>query len=107
MFQTYNQELLRSNQNPEELAHTASHDLKEPVRKLHFFTSQLKAQLAAPLSDTDRRPFGRIENATERTGNLIDDLLLYSYVSRRLQEPKAVDPDQTIQRVLEDLELGH
>lgn len=45
-FQTINRELQRSNANLEEFAHAASHDLKEPVRKIHFFTNQLKTNWA-------------------------------------------------------------
>ena len=97
-----NKELQCSNQNLEEFAHTASHDLKEPVRKIHFFTTQLKGQLTAQLDETQARAINRIENATERMGNLIDDLLLYSHVSQRSQETETVDLNK---KVLEDLEL--
>ena len=100
-----NQELKRSNQNLEEFAHAASHDLKEPVRKIHFYTNHLKGQLKSQLDEGQTRAFGRIENATERMGNLIDDLLLYSHVSQRPHEKESVDLNQKVQRVLEDLEL--
>lgn len=100
-----NRELKRSNQNLEEFAHAASHDLKEPIRKIHFFTNQLKGQLSSHLSEAEQRSFNRIENATQRMGSLIDDLLLYSHVSQRPHEKEAVDLSQTLQHVLEDLEL--
>lgn len=100
-----NKELQRSNQNLEEFAHAASHDLKEPVRKIHFFTQQLKDQLSPHLKEAEIRAFNRIENASERMGNLIDDLLLYSHVSQRPHEMEKVDLNAKIQRVLEDLEL--
>jgi PAS domain S-box-containing protein len=99
------EELRRSNRNLEEFAHAASHDLKEPVRKIHFFTTQLKEQLRTHLKEGELRLFGRIENATERMGNLIDDLLLYSHVSQRPPEMEKVDLNEKVQRVLEDLEL--
>ena len=99
------QELRRSNQNLEEFAHAASHDLKEPVRKIHFYINQLKVQLSTQLQEGQVRVFGRIENATERMGNLIDDLLLYSHVSQRPHETESIDLNQKVQRVLEDLEL--
>lgn len=104
-LQKTNKELQRSNQNLEEFAHAASHDLKEPVRKIHFFTNQLKEQLSTQLQESQARAFSRIESATERMGNLIDDLLLYSHVSQRPHETEAVDLNQKVQRVLEDLEL--
>jgi PAS domain S-box-containing protein len=100
-----NKELQRSNQNLEEFAHAASHDLKEPVRKITYFTQQLKDQLGDRLKESESRSFTRIANATERMGNLIDDLLLYSHVSHRPQETETVDLNEKLQRVLEDLEL--
>lgn len=100
-----NKELKRSNANLEEFAHAASHDLKEPVRKIHFFTNRLREQLAARLNDTEEQSFNRIENATQRMGNLIDDLLLYSHVSQRPHETETVDLTEGVQRVLEDLDL--
>ncbi|MBE7171697.1 MAG: PAS domain-containing protein [Williamsia sp.] len=104
-LQRTNTELQRSNQNLEEFAHAASHDLKEPIRKIHFFTNQLKHQLSEQLKEGELTSFERIENATERMATLIDDLLLYSHVSQRPHEAKAVDLNEKIKRVLEDLEL--
>lgn len=98
-------ELKRSNENLEEFAHAASHDLKEPIRKIHFFTAQLKEQLGSHLDETQKRSFERIESATKRMGTLIDDLLLYSHVSQRPQQMEDVDLAEKVKRVLEDLEL--
>lgn len=98
-------ELKRSNENLEEFAHAASHDLKEPIRKIQYFTEQLKSQLGDRLEQNEIRSFSRIENATARMSNLIDDLLLYSYVSQRPHEKQQVDLKLIIQQVLEDLEL--
>ena len=46
-----NQELQRSNNNLEEFAHAASHDLKEPIRKIHFFTQQVKDKIQEQLTE--------------------------------------------------------
>lgn len=105
ILQDTNKELHRSNANLEEFAHAASHDLKEPVRKITLFTHQLKDQLLANLTEPGLRSFGRIENATQRMGNLIDDLLLYSHVSQRPHQAEAVDIAERVTQVLEDLEL--
>lgn len=104
-LQNSNKELNRSNANLEEFAHAASHDLKEPIRKIHFFTEQLKRQLDSRLSEGERRSFSRIEKATQRMGNLIDDLLLYSHVSQRPHEKDSVNLTEKVEGVLEDLEL--
>jgi PAS domain S-box-containing protein len=104
-LQIKNKELERSNQNLEEFAHAASHDLKEPIRKIHFFTERLKTQLEERLNEEEKFTFTRIENASQRMGSLIDDLLLYSHVSLRPHEKESVDLNEKINRVLEDLEL--
>ncbi len=100
-----NKELERSNQNLEEFAHAASHDLKEPIRKIHFFTQKLKYELSSQLQEAELRSFSRIENASQRMANLIDDLLLYSHVSQRPHQTEQVDLNLAIENVMEDLEL--
>ena len=104
-LQEMNRELQRSNQTLEEFAHAASHDLKEPVRKILYFTNQLKDQLSTQLQESQARALNRIENASQRMGNLIDDLLLYSHVSQRPHEMESVDLNLTVQNAMEDLEL--
>ncbi len=101
-----NKELQRSNQYLEEFAYAASHDLKEPLRKILYFTSKLKMQLSTHLQEEQETSFERIENATERMGNLIDDLLLYSHVSQQPLEMESVDLNEKMEQVLEDLELA-
>ena len=100
-----NKELERSNANLEEFAHAASHDLKEPIRKIEFFTDRLRNQLSDRLSEEERLTFKRVENSSQRMGALIDDLLLYSHVSHRPQEKEEVDLNEKLSKVLEDLEL--
>jgi PAS domain S-box-containing protein len=104
-LQRINKELQRSNQNLEEFAHAASHDLKEPVRKILFFTNQLKEQLKNQIQESQARAINRIENASQRMGNLIDDLLLYSHVSQQPHETESIDLNKKVQNALEDLEL--
>jgi PAS domain S-box-containing protein len=104
-LQRSNEELKRSNQNLEEFAHAASHDLKEPVRKILFYTAQLKERFISTLNVPTLKAFDRIETATLRMRMLIDDLLVYSHVSVKPHEKEIVDLNQKLQRVLEDLEL--
>lgn len=100
-----NEELRRSNQNLEEFAYAASHDLKEPIRKIHFFSDRLKERLGSKLEDEDRRYFERMELGTKRMTSLIDDLLLYSHVSRGIRSGETVNLNHTLSFVLDDLEL--
>ncbi|HYH14876.1 MAG TPA: PAS domain S-box protein, partial [Flavisolibacter sp.] len=98
-------ELERSNRSLEEFAHAASHDLKEPIRKIHFFADSLKSSLAAKLNATETRMFDRMENATKRMGMLIDDLLEYSHASYQPHKMEEIDLNEKLKKVLVDLEL--
>jgi len=100
-----NVELKRSNQNLEEFAYAASHDLKEPMRKIHLFADRLQESLMEKLSLQDKHLFDRISHAAQRMNTLIDDLLTYSHVSRIAVAEESVDLNKKVGAVLEDLEL--
>ena len=69
------EELERSNRNLGEFAYAASHDLKEPIRKIHIFVKQLRDQLVVKLSDVEVTMFNKIETPADRMSRLIDDLM--------------------------------
>lgn len=98
-------ELKRSNANLEDFAYAASHDMKEPIRKIHFFSDRLKHELEDQLSDTQTQLFNRMENAANRMGTLIDDLLTFSHVGRGLPDVESIDLNVKFKNVLEDLEV--
>lgn len=100
-----NRELARSNQNLEEFAHAASHDMKEPIRKILTFSDRLKRSLEDKLNETEKQMFGRVEDATKRMGLLVDDLLEYSHVNERPLEMEQIDLNKKVEKVLTDLEL--
>ena len=100
-----NQDLKRSNANLEEFAYAASHDMKEPIRKIHFFAERLKVRLAHKMEEEDLRYFERLEMGAKRMNTLIDDLLLYSHVNRGVATIETVDLNQMLSFVLDDLEL--
>ena len=99
-----NEELTRSNTNLEEFAYAASHDLKEPVRKVHIFTDRLKSSLNDRLTDEEKNYFDRVDRSSKRMSSLIDDLLSYSQVSIRPRIFEEVDMNQVIDIVLGDLD---
>ncbi|HEX2535881.1 MAG TPA: PAS domain-containing protein [Chitinophagaceae bacterium] len=99
------EELKRSNANLEEFAYAASHDMKEPIRKIHFFSDLLKGELESQLTPNQSRIFGRLEHAAQRMGNLIDDLLAYSQATRGAADQEDIDLNKKVRMVLGDLEL--
>jgi signal transduction histidine kinase len=99
------EELRRSNKNLEEFAYAASHDLKEPIRKINFFSDRLKSRLAERQDSEETALVERMEKAAQRMGLLVDDLLDYSHVSRGIDKWEEIDLNQKVAKVLEDLEL--
>jgi len=100
-----NEELRRLNANLEDFAYAASHDLKEPIRKIHFFSDRLRGQLEEKLTTEQTLYFERLENASRRMGALVDELLAYSQAARGFAEEEEVDLNKKLQLVLGDLEL--
>lgn len=99
-------ELARSNEELEQFASIASHDLKEPLRKVRTFTQQLRATDSERLSDRGRDYIERANAAAERMQQLIDDLLKFSRVATHGRPFAPVDLNQVTEDVLQDLELS-
>lgn len=58
------EDLKHSNANLEEFPFAASHDLKEPVRKVRIFSERLKGELSTKLSKSQRHLFDRLEHSS-------------------------------------------
>jgi len=84
-------ELEASNQELESFSYSVSHDLRAPLRALHGFSHLLAEEYAHRLDENALGYLRRIQAASERMGNLIDDMLELARVSRR--ELKRVDVD--------------
>jgi PAS domain S-box-containing protein len=93
------------NQNLEQFAYVASHDLQEPLRKINMFSALLQDKYQDQLNETGMRNLGIIRNAATRMTTLIQDLLAFSRVSRQDHLFEAVDLQKTIQQVLTDLDM--
>lgn len=98
-------ELERSNRNLEEFAYAASHDLKEPIRKVRFFIDRLQDRLKPAPQSAEARDFERLHVSTERMRDLVDDLLAYAQVSLRPQHLEDVALGAILRNVQLDLEL--
>ncbi|QMW03996.1 PAS domain S-box protein [Spirosoma foliorum] len=80
-----NADLKRSNDNLQQFAYVASHDLQEPLRKIQSFSTLLTQQLDNQLNEAAKDHLQRITAAGARMSNLIKDLLAYSRISTRQQ----------------------
>ncbi len=99
-------ELTRSNKHLEEFAYAASHDLKEPIRKIHTFADRLKPRLAAYMNEEEQNMYERMQNAAYRMQQLVEDLLEYSYISSTSDSKKPTDLNEKLQLAINDLEIS-
>jgi PAS domain S-box-containing protein len=98
-------DLERSNQNLQQFAYIASHDLQEPLRKIQSFGDILKTQYADSLGDGIDL-LQRMQVAASRMSVLIKDLLAFSRISTRQETTDTVSLNQVISNALTDLELA-
>jgi hypothetical protein len=98
-------ELQRSNDDLQQFAHVASHDLKEPVRKVKTFTSRLEQHLEGMLDETSLRYIEKIHSATNRMFSMIDGVLTYSTINASTQAPEMVDLNEVMKNIEADFEV--
>ncbi|MDJ0736787.1 MAG: PAS domain-containing protein [Nostocaceae cyanobacterium] len=99
------QELTRSNQELQQFAFVASHDLQEPLRKIKTFADRLKATCKDALTPQGQDYLARMQNAASRMQILIEDLLALSRVTTRGQPFIQISLNKITQEVLSDLEV--
>ncbi|MBL8202037.1 MAG: PAS domain-containing protein [Chromatiales bacterium] len=85
------EELARSNQDLEQFAYVASHDLKAPLRAIEILVEWLREDLAGFTGGEVQQNLGLLAQRTARLHRLLDDLLAYSRAGRKPGEVVAVD----------------
>jgi signal transduction histidine kinase len=90
-LQIKNIELDRSNKELEQFAYIASHDLQEPLRKIHTYTDRLATYEKANLSHEGKEIIDKLQVFARRMQRLIDDLLGFSRLLQHTLTRKPVD----------------
>ncbi len=97
--------LERSNTELKKFAYVASHDLKEPLRKVQAFGDRLTLHCGSVLDDQGRDYLRRMQNAADRMRELIDGLLTFSRVSSHSKSFQSTNLSKVMDEVLTDLEV--
>ena len=99
-------ELQRSNEDLQQFAYVASHDLKEPMRMISSYCSLLQRRYEGRLDGDADTYIGFIVDGVKRMNTLITDLLEYSRAGESKGEHKTeVDVQEVFSNVLANLEV--
>lgn len=99
------QELQRSNEDLLHFAHVASHDLKEPVRKIKTFEKRLWDEYGDSVPEKGQTYIRKVLTAADRMLTVIDGILRYSAISASEQAFSPVNLNELIANIQTDLEL--
>jgi signal transduction histidine kinase len=95
------EELLQANADLEQFAHSASHDLREPLRSMGIYSDLLARHAGALLDETGTEFLNEIRTGARRMDTLLSDLLSYAHASSISDE--GIDSIQAIEPIDEAL----
>lgn len=98
----YANELKRSNEELEQFAYVASHDMQEPLRMIASYIQLIQRGLESGRTDGLTEFMGFVLDGTSRMQALISDLLQFSRVSRKGNPFTRVDMNETAR-----IAIGH
>ena len=100
-----NTDLLHSNENLEQFAYIASHDLQEPLRKIRTFSTLLDDRYGKELPEAAKGLIDKIILSAERMSVLIKAVLNFSKVLHGDTAFEKVDLNLSLDKIVEDFDL--
>jgi PAS domain S-box-containing protein len=99
----HNADLLAVNQELEHFSYSVSHDLRAPLRAIDGFAAMLAARAKERLDEEDRRLLAVVRDNSRTMGQLIDDLLDISRVSRTELRHNRVNMNLLVREVWQEV----
>ncbi len=100
-------ELTAVNKELEAFSYSVSHDLRAPLRSIDGFSQALLEDCSKELDANGQDYLRRIRSATQRMGQLIDDMLTLSRVTRSDMHKESVDLSQLASRICTHLQQAN
>lgn len=98
-------ELKRSNDDLQQFAHVASHDLKEPVRKVKTFLNIIQTEYGKLMDERGKMYIDKVQLSMNRIKAMIEGVLHYSTIDSSEFAYNNVDLNQVIDNIKKDLEI--
>jgi PAS domain S-box-containing protein len=99
--------LKQANADLQQFAHSASHDLQEPLRTLTAYSQLLEKNFGGELGDRGNEFIRHIIAASARMHELLRDLRIYTEVSTvDAESVEEIDAGEVVERVLQNLEVA-
>ena len=100
------EELARSNQDLEQFAYVASHDLQEPLRMVATYTQLLAERYRGQLDDNADKYIHYAVDGALRMQALVQDLLTFSRVGRQGIAPQSTDCNAVVETAVKNLQAA-
>jgi PAS domain S-box-containing protein len=102
-LESKNAELEQKNEEITSFAFVASHDMKEPLRKIHTFSDWLMEEERGRLSEKGKTILEKINASVHRMEILLEDILVLTKINSDPYKEECVDLDKILKQVKEDM----